>query len=147
MVGFAIGQQQMRSDRKRVRWLKIKRRFIEVAADRIDGRPICHACLNFGANDLHHLTYETYGNEKFSDLMLLCETCHRLIHRTKHKMKCDILAATKNIVDFKRSERRQLIDEVRFGHRTNERIFGITSTRQRAYQLTKYDVERLTRNS
>jgi len=29
---------------------------------------------------VHHLTYERIGCERFSDLMLLCETCHALMH-------------------------------------------------------------------
>lgn len=135
----------MHLDAKKKRWIGIKRRFIEVAADRIGGRPVCHACLNFGANDLHHLTYATYGQERFIDLMLLCAPCHKLIHQTEHKMKCDRLAATKMVIEIKRSESHGLVKLVVFGERTPTKIIGVESLRQRPYQLTKYDLERLNR--
>jgi hypothetical protein len=128
-----------------MRWLGIKRRFIEVAADRIDERPVCHACLNFGANELHHLTYATYGQERFIDLMLLCVSCHRLIHQIEHKMKCDRIAATKTVVELKRAESHDIVGLVTFADRPPTRIVGIESLRQRPYQLTKYDLERFNR--
>lgn len=36
---------------------------------------------------IHHLTYENIGNEKASDLMFLCESCHNKIHNGKIKDK------------------------------------------------------------
>ena len=35
--------------------------------------------------NVHHLTYKRIGNEKDSDLTLLCETCHQLLHATRNK--------------------------------------------------------------
>lgn len=30
--------------------------------------------------EVHHLSYERFGNELFSDLVTLCEDCHKTIH-------------------------------------------------------------------
>lgn len=36
--------------------------------------------------ELHHLTYERLGNEKFSDVVALCNDCHKGIHKTGSKI-------------------------------------------------------------
>lgn len=33
-----------------------------------------------GPMHVHHKTYERIGRERLSDLITLCENCHRLIH-------------------------------------------------------------------
>lgn len=33
-----------------------------------------------GKLHVHHKTYERIGKERLSDLITLCESCHRLIH-------------------------------------------------------------------
>ena len=32
-------------------------------------------------DDLHHLSYDRLGNERHEDLLPLCRTCHRALHR------------------------------------------------------------------
>jgi 5-methylcytosine-specific restriction endonuclease McrA len=36
----------------------------------------CERCGRAGDLELHHKTYERLGNERFSDLELLCNPCH-----------------------------------------------------------------------
>lgn len=41
----------------------------------------CRACTYYGPDiDLHHLSYVNLGSEPNSDLMALCERCHRFVH-------------------------------------------------------------------
>ena len=49
----------------------------------------CQLCLRVGSRtgnvhlNVHHLTYRALGNESSSDLAVLCQDCHNLIHRTR----------------------------------------------------------------
>jgi hypothetical protein len=44
----------------------------------------CCICGNFGVIHVHHLTYERLGNERDSDLQVVCEQCHNGIHGGVH---------------------------------------------------------------
>jgi 5-methylcytosine-specific restriction endonuclease McrA len=33
--------------------------------------------------EVHHLTYERFGRERLSDLVCLCEDCHKAVHAVK----------------------------------------------------------------
>lgn len=43
----------------------------------------CHAPLEHKAMVVHHNTYKRFGNENMADLNLLCQKCHKIIHRKK----------------------------------------------------------------
>lgn len=40
---------------------------------------ICGVDCKESGWQVHHLTYERFGHEKFSDLMLVCPKCHRIM--------------------------------------------------------------------
>lgn len=40
----------------------------------------CVACHSTGGLQVHHKTYERWGDEKFDDLMTVCRACHGRIH-------------------------------------------------------------------
>ena len=40
----------------------------------------CQICNNDNNLNVHHRTYERQGNERLSDLTVLCEDCHKLFH-------------------------------------------------------------------
>lgn len=42
--------------------------------------PICNICNKFIAEEVHHKTYENFGNETFDDLEGLCSRCHFGLH-------------------------------------------------------------------
>ncbi len=46
----------------------------------------CHKVIKKGFH-IHHKTYEHLGNEPLSDLMFLCEDCHKEIHKIIAKKK------------------------------------------------------------
>lgn len=57
----------------------------------------CHLC---GTKEVpyfhvHHLTYERVGEEKLSDVVVLCEECHNEVHRTGFVIKPVMKKATK----------------------------------------------------
>lgn len=54
---------------------------------------ICAACRDRGSH-LHHKTYERLGNERDSDLVVLCEWCHNKLH------KDHALAGHPNLYEF-----------------------------------------------
>ena len=40
----------------------------------------CAVCNTDDGLDVHHRTYERFGNESIADLTVLCRTCHTLFH-------------------------------------------------------------------
>jgi len=48
----------------------------------------CVCCGSEENLNVHHLTYENIGNEKYEDLLLLCNMCHKNVHRGKIKVFC-----------------------------------------------------------
>lgn len=41
----------------------------------------CQKCLVAPAEDVHHLTYLNFGNEKLEDLVSFCRNCHHSTHK------------------------------------------------------------------
>jgi hypothetical protein len=41
---------------------------------------VCYECGGSGPMDLHHLTYERLGRERFEDVVPLHRRCHRIWH-------------------------------------------------------------------
>ncbi len=41
----------------------------------------CKACGSTAKIDLHHKTYVNLGQEKAAELVALCESCHKAVHR------------------------------------------------------------------
>lgn len=61
---------------------KSKRR---IAIDRAGGR--CQLCNADGCIlEVHHRTYERFGNEDLGDLTVLCGDCHRAFHKRQKKV-------------------------------------------------------------
>lgn len=44
------------------------------------GKPQCMGCNKYRATELHHLTYDRLGREKYRNLIALCRNCHQSIH-------------------------------------------------------------------
>ncbi|MBZ9650863.1 HNH endonuclease [Psychroflexus montanilacus] len=42
---------------------------------------LCQKCKKEDAEDVHHLTYENFGNEKLTELISVCRKCHIEIHK------------------------------------------------------------------
>lgn len=40
----------------------------------------CHICASLKELHVHHMTYKNIGNEKDSELVTLCKTCHFNLH-------------------------------------------------------------------
>jgi len=46
----------------------------------------CEICKKEGNSfDIHHLTYERLGNELLEDVQVLCQSCHKEIHKKNKK--------------------------------------------------------------
>jgi phage terminase large subunit GpA-like protein len=43
----------------------------------------CHQCGNIGKLQCHHFSYARLGAELDSDLLVVCEKCHKKIHNLK----------------------------------------------------------------
>lgn len=61
----------MKSDRWRKKRVKVLDR---------DGHKCVQCKRGDGPLQVHHLTYERYGNERLDDLVTLCERCHSTEH-------------------------------------------------------------------
>ena len=57
-------------------WKAKRRRAIERAGH------ACEICGKTGRLEVHHTTYERLGKERLSDLVVVCRSCHRWVHRT-----------------------------------------------------------------
>jgi 5-methylcytosine-specific restriction endonuclease McrA len=68
----------------------------------------CRACrTTYGPIQLHHLTYDRLGRERWSDLMALCTKCHREVEALYRKAgRGDRTAITLAFVKGKRNGRR-----------------------------------------
>jgi 5-methylcytosine-specific restriction endonuclease McrA len=55
-------------------WQRQRKRALEEA----DGK--CKVCNSGGELHVHHRTYENLGNERTTDLVVLCKRCHSLFH-------------------------------------------------------------------
>ena len=44
---------------------------------------ICQKCKEKPAEQVHHLTYDNFRNEKLEDLMSVCVSCHEKIHNVQ----------------------------------------------------------------
>jgi 5-methylcytosine-specific restriction endonuclease McrA len=61
------------------KWAKTRRRALERAGFR------CAKCQRSKRLHVHHLTYARFGNENDEDLQVLCERCHRALHRDRKR--------------------------------------------------------------
>jgi len=59
-------------------WQKIRKQALNYAGNR------CQICNSDGKLDVHHRTYDRRGNEKQSDLTVLCRECHSKFHDKLH---------------------------------------------------------------
>lgn len=55
-------------------WAERRRKVIE----REGG--ICQGCMDVDGTQVHHLTYDRVGRELLTDLVLLCDACHKNAH-------------------------------------------------------------------
>jgi 5-methylcytosine-specific restriction endonuclease McrA len=56
-------------------WKRKRQRVLERACG------ICESCMEEEAVHVHHLTYDRVGREPLFDLVAVCDTCHRQIHK------------------------------------------------------------------
>lgn len=54
--------------------------------------------------NIHHKTYKRVGNEKDSDLMLLCPDCHTLLHAKQNRQK-EIMEFVLRLFTFKKYDK------------------------------------------
>lgn len=70
-------QQNYEAYLKSEHWQDVRRRFRESGLGR---NPHCYTCGSSDKLNLHHKTYKRVGKERLTDLMYLCEDCHRVLH-------------------------------------------------------------------
>lgn len=44
---------------------------------------VCKLCGSNKYLQVHHKNYDSFGNEKKRDLILLCHECHKMLHNIK----------------------------------------------------------------
>ena len=83
---------------------KLKRRHIYKIRNKTC--ELCKKKINYNESyNVHHKTYDRVGNEKDSDLMLLCPECHKLIHIKKGRIP-NILSFVKRYL-FNKNDKSQ----------------------------------------
>jgi phage terminase large subunit GpA-like protein len=61
-------------------WKKVRTRMYK-------GNPRCKLCKRKIFLNIHHRTYDRFGHEKNSDLIILCKFCHTAIHKDEKLRK------------------------------------------------------------
>lgn len=85
----------------------------------------CQMCCKLikSGYHIHHLTYKNIGNEKDSDLMFLCESCHNKIHngkieKNKTKQKATkqnrVLSIPKNYINSSYYKKRSQFNKIKY---------------------------------
>ena len=65
---------------KSAHWIKMRKDKIKWH----DGKAKCAVCGKESSNvQLHHISYKHLGNERPSDLVVLCAECHEKVHENK----------------------------------------------------------------
>src|SRR6185369_3222371 len=59
--------------------------------------------------EVHHLTYERLGEEKFSDVILLCHVCHKSVHGRNTTSVKKLTAAQRRLMKRYKRARRQIL--------------------------------------
>ena len=56
-------------------WLRLRKYILSI-------KNMCEICSEKSTNlQLHHKTYKNLGNENIDDFLLLCNDCHKLVHK------------------------------------------------------------------
>lgn len=61
------------------------------------------------AQDVHHKHYKRWGNEKLSDLISLCRTCHESLHQAKKGTKNNSSIGTRAILGYLNNKQKENI--------------------------------------
>lgn len=66
-------------------WKRRKQTFLKrsqrvIAMRRKFGCIVCEFCKKRGRFNIHHKTYERLGHERSTDLIILCDDCHKAVH-------------------------------------------------------------------
>lgn len=86
-------------------WADVRKRFYASAcvSRSPDGKACCAACRSTNRLSVHHRTYKRLGHERLTDLMAVCDDCHKVIHGFGYKG--DLWGTTNHIVRLKQAER------------------------------------------
>lgn len=76
--------------------------------------PKCIVCEDTKKLDVHHVSYDNLGSEKFTDVMLFCRRCHYKFHKLNkidiYKDRDLLLKTIKFINKNKKTEKKQKKD-------------------------------------
>jgi hypothetical protein len=59
-------------------WLE-KRQFL------LESQPVCDVCKERRSQVVHHLRYDSVGNEQSGDVVCLCQFCHAWLHNERRE--------------------------------------------------------------
>lgn len=103
-------------------WTETKRRFY----DSLDEPPACSKCQATERLQVHHLRYRMLGREPVSDLTLLCDSCHRGVHRFQSRRGLALDEATEQWVKPATTKReRQLRQLESFAKKLGMRVVPV----------------------
>jgi 5-methylcytosine-specific restriction endonuclease McrA len=85
-------------------------------------RNSCSECGSGSTLHVHHKTYVNFGHEPMSDLSLLCEDCHMILHGHVAKVKSKLKKKeARRRRRWARLEKREKAIKVRWGSETSYR--------------------------
>ena len=65
------------------KWELVRRRKLKAVGYK------CQECHRGCELDVHHLTYERFGNERLDDIVVLCKRCHNDLHYYENRILVD----------------------------------------------------------
>ncbi len=84
-LGFASYEEYLRAPHwQKVKWLVRMSQRIRKLRKRYGGL-VCEFCKWRGLLQYHHRTYERLGREYVSDIAVICERCHKGVHKLDQK--------------------------------------------------------------
>lgn len=66
---------------KSIRWALLRVKVLTMVGYK------CEACQSTDTLQLHHRHYQTLGQEGLDDVVILCKTCHDLVHRIQNGLR------------------------------------------------------------
>jgi hypothetical protein len=97
-LGYKNYKDYLRSDH----WQSFRKRFFSESAicKRLTikfGRPVCQYCHSGRNLNIHHRTYKRLGGERLSDVVLVCQDCHKRIHDFNKTSRKGLWSATSRV--------------------------------------------------
>lgn len=97
-MGYSSYREYLSGDH----WRDVRRRYW---ASKLAKKGCCAGCGATSILNLHHRTYKRIGEERLTDLILVCRDCHVDVHHLEASQRIHVWGATKKALRSARKEK------------------------------------------